>query len=526
MLPRRSRARLTEQLRRRGLGRASRRRGSDCGRINPTRRPRRIVQDGEGVYLHDAAGRLVDSVTYGLQLADFSIGRTNGGGAWLLGNPTLGTGNHFAALGNATSVRINEWLAAPGRLDPHGSLADGLLTAIDRLPAEQRGAALRRLRVITPRKDALMPLNVLTLPDFSWVGNALVQAGERVWGDFWGPRMQAALLALARLGSAWNRAHPDRVMGLTHTVFAAYDPEWRAEAMRLLAEGERLGAAALDALLGQHGERPGARNHQWVTEVVSPILSKLMSLELSPWLFAALHQDRFVNLDRWVREQAWVVLRLPAGEIGREGARMTAGFVYNLFEAAYRKVTSGRPLPFTFVIDETQEIAQAMRLETLLSEGGKFGARMFVLAQSLSMLRQVEGFEPVVQSLLANTSAQLFFSPDPEDADLIRATLSTFERYGATSIDVPSLQAWLRARIDGRWQPPALIEVAPLGETDLAAVERVIQEVVAAHPEDYVGAGAASRPDAMAAFDRTYGQNDPDRRDVPEAGRDSQQLGW
>jgi len=419
-------------------------------------------------------------------------------------------------------------------VDPHGSLADGLLDFIDRLPEPERSAAVRRLRIVTPGDDFVLPLNPLMTPDFNWAGNALVQAGSRIWGEFWGPRMQAALLALARLGHAWNQKHPDRAMGLVHAVFAAYDREWRAESLGLLPESGRLGAAALDALLGQNEDRPGPRNHQWVTEIVSPILSKLMALELSPWLFAALHADGFVDLEGWVRERAWVILRLPAGEIGREGARLTAGMVYNLFEAAYRKVTSAGPVPFTFVIDEIQEIAHAMQLESLLSEGGKFGARMFVLAQSLSMLRKIEGFEPVVQSLLANTSAQLFFSPGAEDAELVRATLSAFERYGPTTIDVPSLQAWLRARIAGRWQPPALVTVEPLRGADPGRVGRLIRDVAAAHPKDYRFAGStvetpqrtSGAPASLPGSVRTHLMQLGNRENAPQDPDDAQQLGW
>jgi len=121
--------------------------------------------------------------------------------------------------------------------------------------------------------------------------------------------------------------------------------------------------------------------------------------------------------------------------------------IYNVFEAAYRRATLYQPAPYYFVIDEAQEIGTGMRLEAMLSEGARFGARMFVLPQSLSMMRRSEGFEAVVQSLLANTSTQMFFSPDPEDADLIRAALSASVRYGAVTLDLPSLQCWLRARI-------------------------------------------------------------------------------
>jgi hypothetical protein len=84
-----------------------------------------------------------------------------------------------------------------------------------------------------------------------------------------------------------------------------------------------MGALALDALLGQVGEED-KKSQNWITEVISPVLSKVMALELSPWLFSAMHQERFVDMNRWVEERAWIVLRLPSGEMGREGARLTA----------------------------------------------------------------------------------------------------------------------------------------------------------------------------------------------------------
>jgi hypothetical protein len=377
--------------------------------------------------------------------------------------------------------------AAPGLflVDPHASLADGFLQAIDQLPAELRAEAIRRLRVITPDQPEVVPLNLLTLPDFSWAGNAIVQAGRRIWDDYWGPRMQAALLGLFKLAHAWNRHHADRQMGLLHTVFAAFNVKWRHHTLGYLSPAERLGSLALDALLGQTSTEPDSWSQKWATEVVSPVLSKAMALELSPWLFAAMHQPRFVDMEQWVQNRCWVVLRLPSGTMGREGARLTAGIVYNIFEAVFRRVTLERPIPFYFLIDEAQEIAGGMQLEAMLSEGAKFGARIFVLAQSLSLLRRVEGFEPVVQALLANTSTQAFFSPDPEDADLVRATLSSTVRYGPTTLDIPSLQAWLRARLHGRWQPPTLVRIEPLVRADPERVQQVIREVIAAHREDY-----------------------------------------
>lgn len=59
-------------------------------------------------------GGLHDSISYGRQIADFSIGRSpNGTGPWALCAPTRGGFNNLAATAPLTSVKINEWLASP-----------------------------------------------------------------------------------------------------------------------------------------------------------------------------------------------------------------------------------------------------------------------------------------------------------------------------------------------------------------------------------------------------------------------------
>jgi len=428
--------------------------------------------------------------------AGFKIGQSVATGEMVGVDPDghgLATGGSRSGKSSFVYSMLEQLIArgdeAPGifLVDPHVSLADAFLDAIAQLPEEQRQKAVKRLRVITPDQPQVIPLNLLAVPEFTWAGNAIVQIGRRIWDDYWGPRMQAALLGLFRIAHVWNQNHPEAGLGLLHVVFMAFNKTWRHKAMALLPPGERMGALALDALLGQTGE--GDKWSQgWVTEVISPVLSKVMALELSPWLFSAMHQERFVDMNKWIEEKAWIVLRLPSGEMGREGARLTAGVLYNVFDAAYRRATLEKPVPFYFIVDEAQEIGSGMRLESMLAEGAKFGARMFVLAQSLSMMRKVEGMEPVVQAMLANTSTQMFFSPDPEDADLIRATLSSTVRYGNMTLDLPSLQCWLRARIGGRWQPPTLTQIKPLPRADGSRVKALIEEVIASHPEDYLPA--------------------------------------
>jgi hypothetical protein len=96
--------------------------------------------------------------------------------------------------------------------------------------------------------------------------------------------------------------------------------------------------------------------------------------------------------------------------------------------------------------------------------------------------------EPVVQAMLANTSTQMFFSPDPEDAELINLALNSLVRYGKMTLDLPSLQCWLRARVGGHWQPPTLTKIKPLPRADANRVNELIREVIDTHHSEYLPA--------------------------------------
>jgi hypothetical protein len=69
--------------------------------------------DSGTVYLFNTAGQPIDVVEYGFQIDDLPIGLT--AGQWrLLVAPTPGSANTLAAvLGPVTTLRINEWMAAP-----------------------------------------------------------------------------------------------------------------------------------------------------------------------------------------------------------------------------------------------------------------------------------------------------------------------------------------------------------------------------------------------------------------------------
>ena len=72
-------------------------------------------QNGDGLFLYDRATNgfgLLDSVEFGLQLPNLSIGRFGSSGAWALTQPTFGATNVVQATASGTALKINEWFAA------------------------------------------------------------------------------------------------------------------------------------------------------------------------------------------------------------------------------------------------------------------------------------------------------------------------------------------------------------------------------------------------------------------------------
>ena len=74
-----------------------------------------LSSSGEGVYLYKSVaqgGGLADSIAFGTQLPDLSIGRVGDGTKWALTTPTFGAANVAAATGDPQTLKLNEWLAS------------------------------------------------------------------------------------------------------------------------------------------------------------------------------------------------------------------------------------------------------------------------------------------------------------------------------------------------------------------------------------------------------------------------------
>jgi hypothetical protein len=119
-----------------------------------------LAQEGDGVFLYNAVGNggaLLDSVVFGLQLRDLSLGRQSDG-SWALALPTLGAPNRLAPLGDPRALRINEWLAL-GTTPFDTDFVE--LYNTDSLPVAMGGLFLSDELVGHPQRHAIAPLSFL-----------------------------------------------------------------------------------------------------------------------------------------------------------------------------------------------------------------------------------------------------------------------------------------------------------------------------------------------------------------------------
>jgi hypothetical protein len=147
---------------------------------------------GDTIYLFKSpagGGGMLDSMAFGLQVADFSMGRIpDGVGPWALTLPTRDSANVPASLGNASALRINEWMANPASGDDWLELYNP-----NPLPADLGGLALT---------DDPARRNKSPFPPFSFIapaGHAKLVADGRTGAAAdhvgFGRRLARALLA-------------------------------------------------------------------------------------------------------------------------------------------------------------------------------------------------------------------------------------------------------------------------------------------------------------------------------------------
>ncbi len=123
-----------------------------------------LDRDGEALYLYNRDGTLLDSVEFGVQLADLSVGRIGYDGQWRLTVPTFGWANIAQPLGDPQTLKINEWLA-----DSLVLFEDDFIELFNPHPnpVDLSKLYLTDNPITQPQKSRLDPLSFIAGEDFS-----------------------------------------------------------------------------------------------------------------------------------------------------------------------------------------------------------------------------------------------------------------------------------------------------------------------------------------------------------------------
>lgn len=122
-----------------------------------------LDSEGDALYLYDSEGGLLDSVEFGHQLNDLSIGRVGYEGRWTLTVPSLGAANVAHPVGDPDRVRINEWLAR-GEVLFAGDFIE--LFNPQASPVDMGGFSLTDNPITQPREHVLRPLTFIAAEGF------------------------------------------------------------------------------------------------------------------------------------------------------------------------------------------------------------------------------------------------------------------------------------------------------------------------------------------------------------------------
>ena len=218
---------------------------------------------GGSLFLYDAATNLVDAVSFGLQLANYSVGRIDS--LWQLTRPTPATTNQPALTASSTNLALNEWMAnaLPGQED--------WIELFNRSP--DRPVALRGVWLAT--SNAVQQLSALSfVPPGGFV---LLRADERVGVDHLDFKLPAAGEAIV-LSDEGGR----EILRVTYTAQAEGVSQGRYPD----------GSATVRTFPGSAS--PGAGNY--VSGYVGPVLNEVMARNQSAVTNPAGHRSDWIEL--------------------------------------------------------------------------------------------------------------------------------------------------------------------------------------------------------------------------------------
>jgi hypothetical protein len=304
----------------------------------------------------------------------------------------------------------------------------------------------------------------------------MLDVGESLWTDYWGPRMRIPLQrALTAIAAANTKRARDQQLGPSALSFLLNaKSEVRNEFLKAEVRGTEVADEVLQYFMGEYDHLlPSLRQ-----QIIQPVTSKAHRFEEEPalWLFSP--PESTLSLDEVIRKRKILILSTHQLSLGDDLAGFIGALVVNF---AIRSLGEQELLPIEeriplfLIADEFQSIP-CVRWQVFLQQMRKLGGVPGLGTQSLSSLRK---FDPHLPSIIfSGVQTLVAFQVNGEDAEELskREFARTAGGPGMESlINLDPYQAWIRT-IDegGRPLRPFLVNLRKPIEPDDAAAGRVM----------------------------------------------------
>lgn len=330
-------------------------------------------------------------------------------------------------------------------IDPHGDLADSLLSAV---PTHRTNDV-----ILFDAGDREYPLsfNVLATRDVNQRGltaSAVVSAFKKLYGDSWGPRLENLLR--------------NSLLALLETPGTSL-----LSLQRLLSDTayrKRLTARLDDPVVRTFWLQEFASwKPQYQVEACAPILNKVGQFLSQPILRAIVGQGRStLDLRSVLDDGRILIVNLSKGRIGEDASTLLGSLLVTGIQLAAMSradIPEKERRDATLYVDEFQNVATDS-FATILSEARKFRLSLVLANQYLAQMDEATG-----AAVFGNVGSLLVFQVGATDAEILAEQLGG----DVTPQDVmalPRYRAYARLLVDGMPSRPFSMETLAPPRTD------------------------------------------------------------
>lgn len=341
-------------------------------------------------------------------------------------------------------------------IDPHGDLADHLLTTV---PKRRTNDVLYFDAGDRAFPVAFNPLSAGRFEDRPLVASGVISAFRKLYPEFWGPRLEHifrnVLLALLEL--------PDS--SLLSAVRMLGDARFRTEVIA------RVRDPAVRAFWTQEF---AAMHPKFQTEAIAPIQNKVGQLVTSPILRCILGQPKSaIDLRKIMDSGQVLIVNLSKGRIGEDASNLLGSLLISTIQLAAMAradVPEASRRDFFCYVDEVQNFATES-FATILSEARKYRLSMIVANQYLAQLD-----DSTLHALFGNLGTLIAFQAGVKDAEILAEQLGQ-ELTTQDLLTLPRYHAYARLLIDGMPSRPFSLRTLPQEETSDPERSAVIRRV-------------------------------------------------